>query len=82
MVELSGDPDLAQKTLGAERGRELGRKHFDGHPAVVFPVDRQVDRAHPPTAELTLDRVAAPEGGGKQGQCVGQAFRSARGVPR
>ena len=59
MAETGRDPDLAEEALGAERDRQIGRKHFDGYRPSMFPILGQVDRTHPAAPKLTLDRVPA-----------------------
>src|SRR5437870_5200005 len=62
MLQPGGDLDLAQKPLGAERGRDLGVQDLDRHRSAVFQVLRQEHRGHASTAQLPLDRVAVSEG--------------------
>src|SRR5437667_427975 len=76
VTQPGGDPDLAQEPLGTDRGGEIGGEHLDRYSASVLPIDRQVDRAHPATPELTLDRVSAPEGRGETGERVRQRWPS------
>src|SRR5439155_27252232 len=52
---------------------EFGLQHLDGDPAMMLEVLSEIDRRHPPAAELTLDRVAGGEGGLQAGEKVGHA---------
>ena len=61
VLELPGDADLAQESLGAEDGRKLGVEHLERDQAVVLEVAGEVHRGHPAAAELALDRVTARE---------------------
>src|SRR2546427_659760 len=72
MVEPSRGVYLAEKPLRAERCGQLGLQDLNGDLAVVLPVLSEVDRRHPPAAELALDRVAVGEGGLQTSEQVGQ----------
>ena len=72
MLEAGGDLDLAGEALGAECGGQLGAEDLDGDAAVVLEVFGEIDGGHATLAELTLDAVAAGEGGGKPGDCAVQ----------
>ena len=61
MLELCRDPDLAQESLGADRGRELRPQHLDGDRPVVLEILGQKDGGHPALAELALEAVAVGE---------------------
>ena len=61
VLQLRRDPDLAQKALAAERGREIGTQHLDCDLALVLQIAREVDRCHAAGAEFALDVVAAGE---------------------
>ena len=78
MLQLGCELDLSQKTLGAERGGELGLQDLDGDLAVVLDIPREVDERHTPLAEGPLDLVAVPERGGEPHQdrisCCGLLF--------
>jgi len=63
MVEAGGDLDLTQKPIGPEHRRQLGPQHLDRHLALVFQIVREIDRRHAAASELSLDGVAAGEGG-------------------
>ncbi len=72
MVETSGDADLTEESLGAESGRHVSREDFDGDLAAVLLVGGEVDRTHPATAKLALDRVTAPQGDREACDRIGQ----------
>jgi hypothetical protein len=57
VLELGGDPDLAQKPLGADRGGDLRIEHLDGDLPLVAAVSREVDERHTPASDLPLDDV-------------------------
>ena len=58
VLQLGGDLDLVEKSIGADHRREFGTKDFDGHVAVVLDVPGEIDRGHATGAEFTLDGVA------------------------
>ena len=57
MLEPGGEPDLANESVHADRARQLGMQHLDGHRPVVTPVARQPHRGHAAPAQLALHRV-------------------------
>ena len=59
MIELSTDPDLLQKPLGTEGGRDLGVHDLERHGSVVAEVVREVHRGHPAPPQFALDGVVA-----------------------
>ena len=63
MLETSGDLNLPEKALGTECGDELLAQELDGNQPVVLKVAGEVDRGHPPSAQLPLEAVAVNEGG-------------------
>jgi len=63
MSEARGDPDLAQKTLGARR-QEIRPHHLQRDRSIVCRVAREIDRGHAATADLTVDRISAGDGRG------------------
>jgi hypothetical protein len=65
VLQPGGGLDLGQEPLRAQRRRQLGVEHLDGHLAVVPEIVRQVDRGHAAGAELALDAVAVGERGGE-----------------
>src|SRR2546425_6954743 len=58
VVEASGNLDLAEEPLRAERAGQLGVQNLDCDLAMVLPIMGKVDRGHPAAAELALDRVS------------------------
>ena len=62
MLQVGGGFDLLQEPLGADEYRQLGAEHFERDPAVVAPIQREVDRGHAAGAQLTLDGVAVGQG--------------------
>ena len=63
MGEPRGNRDLAQKPLGADRGRDLGPQHLDRDLAAVPEVFGDVHRRHAAATQDPLDPVAVAEGG-------------------
>ena len=61
MLQAGCELDLAQEPLGAQRARELGVEHLEGHRAVVLEIAGEVDGGHAAAAELALDAVAVTE---------------------
>jgi hypothetical protein len=62
MLQPRGGGDLGEEPLPAQRRAEVGVEDLDGDVAVVAEVVREVDRRHPPRAELPLDPIAVGEG--------------------
>ena len=62
VLQLGRDADLAQESLGADRGGDVGIEHLDGDLPLVAAVPREVDVRHAAAAELPLDDVAVAEG--------------------
>ncbi len=61
MLQLRGDPDLAEKSLGADRGGDLGIEHLDGDLPLVAAVAREVDERHAPATDFPLHDVAVAQ---------------------
>jgi len=78
--EAGCDFDLLEKPLRAERRGELRLQHLDGDFAMVLQVLGEVDRRHPPAAELALDCVAVGEGGLQTIEQIGQVGAHGRGT--
>jgi hypothetical protein len=55
--------DLAQKAVRANGGRQLRPQYLDRDTAPMLDVFGQVDGRHATLTELTLDAVAAVQGG-------------------
>src|SRR5689334_19035232 len=80
VAEAGGGRDLAEKTLPAERGGELGRQYLNRHRPAVLQVFGQVHGRHPAAAELALDRIPPGEGGAHFGERVRHGGTRARGT--
>ena len=76
VLEASRDLDLAEESLRAEAGGELGVEHLEGHGAIVAEIERPEHRGHPAAAELALENVTGRQGGLQRGVDVRQ--RNAR----
>jgi hypothetical protein len=61
VLERRGDFDLAEESLAAEDGRQVGLEELDGDEAVVLQVLREKDDRHPTVAKLPLDPVSIAE---------------------
>jgi hypothetical protein len=61
MRQRSREPDLAPKTLGAKRGREIGVQYLERDLPAVLLVRREIDRGHAATPQLTLEFVLGAE---------------------
>ena len=57
MLQVRGDPDLAQEAITAEGGGEFRMQDLEGDGPIVLDVVREEDGGHATPAELTLDRV-------------------------
>ena len=62
MLESRGRPDLAEETIGAECGAEVGVEDLDGDVAVMPEVEREEDGGHAAGADLAIDAIAVAEG--------------------
>ena len=62
MLEASGDLNLPEKALRTECGNQLLAQKLDGNEPAVLEVLGEVDRGHPPAAQLPLEAVAVAEG--------------------
>ena len=62
VFQPGGYADLAQESLGAERGRQLRPHDLEGDRAIVLEVTGEVDRSHAATPEFALNHIAAPKG--------------------
>ena len=70
MIESGGDGDLAQESLGANRGGQVGPHDFDRDRPRVAEVLREPHRGHAALSELAIDAVPARE---RRLQTIGQA---------
>ncbi len=57
VVEPRGDPDLREKSVGADGGGEVGAEHLECDIAIVLDVASQVDRRHSAGTDFTLDAI-------------------------
>ena len=71
VLQVGGDPDLAEEAVGADGGGELGPQDLDRDLAAVRadPVAR-IDRGHAAFADQSLDLVSVAERGAKLFQDV------------
>ena len=81
VLEVGGEPDLAEEPVGADGGGELGPQGLDGDLAAVAQVFREVDRGHAAFADQALDLVAVAERGAKLLENVGQSLPRRGGSP-
>ncbi len=63
MIQPGGDLHLTQKPIGPEGRRHLRAEHLDRHPTVMLDVVREIDGGHAAAPQLSLDDIAAGEGG-------------------
>ncbi len=61
MLQLRGDLDFPNKTIGAEGSGQFGTQHLDRNIAVVLEVFGEIDCRHAAGTEFTLDEVAIVE---------------------
>ena len=57
MLQLRGGANLAQESIGADRGSDVGAQHLDRHESTVLEVAREVDGCHPATTKLPVDLI-------------------------
>lgn len=69
MMQPGGDPNLPEKTLGAEPLGESGIEHLERDHPVVAEVAPEIHHGHPAVADLSFYGIAALESGLK---AVGQ----------
>ena len=55
MLQVGGDPDLAQEALATKRCGEFRMQHLEGDGPVVLDVVREEDGGHATPAEFALD---------------------------
>ena len=63
MIEPRGNPDLEEKPVRADCGRQLGTKHLDGDRTIVFQIPGEVHRRHTAGAQFPLDGVSTAQSG-------------------
>jgi hypothetical protein len=52
MLQTRGKFDLSQEALGTYGGCQIGAEHLECYQAIVFHVQRPVNRRHPPATKL------------------------------
>ena len=57
--QRGGDRDLAEEPVVTQRLSEIRPQHLEGHPALIAEVTGEIDKRHPATADLALNRVPA-----------------------
>ena len=72
MLQASGDPDLLEESLGAERGGELGAQDLERDGPIVPEVVGEIDGGHAAASELALDAIAIGQGGREEVGRLGQ----------
>lgn len=65
MLEIGGDLDLLQETIGSHDRSEFGPQHSDCYPAMMLHILGEVNCGHAPFAEFAFDAVAIGKGHGK-----------------
>jgi hypothetical protein len=81
MLQPRRQLDLAEEPLGAEHCRQLGVEDFQRDGAVVPQVLREIDDGHATAAQLTLDLIAAGQGGSQPFEEGGRLCRVQRMEP-
>ena len=61
MLQAGGDANLAEESLGAEDGAELGIEDLERDAPVVLDVARQVDGGHAAAPDLAIEDVRGAE---------------------
>ena len=79
MRESRGQPDLAQKSIAAERRGEVGVKCLDRDVTTVLDVVREIHRRHAAGPELAGDAVSVGE---RFGELVGSETQQVGGKRR
>jgi hypothetical protein len=59
VLETGRELDLTRESFSAKRSAEIWAQHLERNLTLVTQIGREIDRCHPPTAELALDRVPA-----------------------
>jgi hypothetical protein len=63
VLEVRGRADFGQEPIGPDDRRQFRAQYLDGDLAVVANVVGEIDRGHAALAQLTLDALAALQGG-------------------
>jgi hypothetical protein len=79
VLQPSGDLDLPEESLRAERGGELGAQDLERHGPIVPEVAGEIHGGHAAAAELALDAIAIGQGGREEVGRLGQ--RGDRRIP-
>ena len=80
MLQLGGDPDLAEEALGADGGRQLRLENLDSHLPLMLGVPGEIDESHPALSQQALHLVMAGECFPQSFQLIGQGNSGQRGV--
>ena len=70
MLQLGGDLDLTEESVGPEGGGKLGAQDLERHLAAVLEILGQVDRRHSALSQLTVEPVSVDESGAQSFQNV------------
>ena len=62
MLQVRGDPNFREKSLGAEYSGELLIQNLEGDGSVVFQIARQVDGGHATAPDFPFYCIATREG--------------------
>jgi hypothetical protein len=62
VLQLRGELDLAQKSLGTDDRGHFGAHQFERYEAVVAEVAGEQDEPHAAASELSLECEAVPQG--------------------
>ena len=74
MLQLRRQLDLAEESIGTERGREVGPQHLDRDLPMVLEVLREIHRPHAAASQLPLQAVAVAKGFGELGRDVAHDY--------
>ena len=80
MLEIGGELDLLEESLGPDDCRQFRMDDLDCDLAAMAEVFGEVDGGHAALSELALDAVAVGEGGGEGSEGVGQALARGDGT--
>jgi hypothetical protein len=62
MLEMRGDPDLAEEALRTQDRAKLGENDLQGDETIVPEIASQVHRGHTAAPELALEHISAGQG--------------------
>ena len=80
MLQIRRDFDLAQESLDANDGAEVGLEHLQRNSAIMPDVAREVHRCHAAFADKAFNGVSASEGGVELFGCGHEARARVRGL--